>query len=274
MVITNNNINNNINNKDIYNIFCNFKKLYHSIKQNYLLTICTIVQILAMSILYPSNPQAGIAANIIFGFMTYELSCVAGYYVHVMFHNVDFGEKYKSSTIVKSIPKSIDYILQKLVYIADFHDKIHHDSRINKLWYNIAIEAILNIIVEGVGLIALLKIVDFGIQIYGYTLKFNYPILFAWSISYSTIHNINYNIITPICHIQHHINKKTNYGSDFMDILYNTKYDDKPEEINHASINVILSMLFIIFIKDFYKPQNENRISTYFYNLVNWLVSY
>ena len=105
-------------------------------------------------------------------------------------------------------------------------------------------------------------------------MKLNYPILFAWSILYSTIHNVNYNIITPICHIQHHLNEKTNYGIDFMDILFGSKYDDVPEEMNHASLNVILILLFIIFIKDYWKPKKENGVSKYLYNFVNWFVSY
>ena len=252
----------------------NFKKLYEAIKQNYLLSICSIFHVIAMSILYPFNSQNSSFINVTIGFITYALSCVIGYYVHVFIHYVNFEQVYKSINISSYLPKPIDYIIKKIVYIIDFHDKIHHNTKINKLWYNIVIEAISNVIVEGVGLIVLFKILDFGIQIRGHILKFNYPILFAWSLTYATVHNINYNIITPICHIQHHLNKKTNYGSDFMDILFSSKYDDVPEETNHVSLNVILSTLFIIFIKDYWKPKKENGVSKYLYNFVNWFVSY
>jgi len=276
-------VNNNYNsNEKVYEIFDRWKMLFKSLKSNYLLTICIIIQVFALSILYPSNPQVGIIGNIIFGIITFIISIVAGYYVHFFSHILDYEEIYlyicNSSNIVgtlfRKMPKLIKWIFDKFVYLLDFHDKIHHNTNINKQWQNVLIELIMNIYTEGVALIILFKILNFGIQIRDHILKFNYPILFAWSILYSTIHNINYNIITPICHIQHHINEKTNYGIDFMDILFGSKYDDVPEEMNHASLNVILILLFIIFIKDYWKPKKENGISKYLYNFVNWFVSY
>jgi len=255
------------------NIPKRWNKLYESIKQNYLLTICSVVHILAMSVLYPSNLKVGVIGNMLFGIITYSISCIVGYYVHVYVHSVNFEEAYKSSIIKTYLAKPIKWIVEPIIYILDFHDKIHHNTRINKLWYNIAIETISNLFVEGIGLIILLKLINFGINLCGHTFKFNYPILFAWSITYATVHNINYNIITPICHIQHHINKKTNYGSDFMDIIFNSKYDNKPEEMNHISLNVILTMLLIMYIKDYIKPNKENLISSYLYNIINWFIT-
>lgn len=276
-------VNNNYNsNEKVYEIFDRWKMLFKSLKSNYLLTICIIIQVFALSILYPSNPQVGIFGNVIFGIITFIISIVVGYYVHVFSHILDYEEIYlyicNSSnifgTLFRKMPKPIKWIFDKFVYLLDFHDKIHHNTNINKQWQNVIIEFLMNIYTEGVLLIILFKILNVGIQIRGQILKFNYPILFAWSILYSTIHNINYNIITPICHIQHHLNEKTNYGIDFMDILFGSKYDDVPEEMNHASLNVILILLFIIFIKDYWKPKKENGFSKYLYNFVNWFVSY
>ena len=276
-------VNNNYNsNEKVYEIFDRWKMLFKSLKSNYLLTVCIIIQVFALSILYPSNPQVGIFGNVIFGIITFIISIVVGYYVHVFSHILDYEEIYlyicNSSNIVgtlfRKMPKPIKWIFDKFVYLLDFHDKIHHNTNINKQWQNVFIELLMNIYTEGVALIILFKILNFGIQIRGHILKFNYPILFAWSILYATIHNINYNIITPICHIQHHLNEKTNYGIDFMDILFGSKYDDVPEEMNHASLNVILILLFIIFIKDYWKPKKENGFSKYLYNFVNWFVSY
>ncbi len=276
-------VNNNYNsNEKVYEIFDRWKMLFKSLKNNYLLTICIIIQVFALSILYPSNPQVGIFGNVIFGIITFIISIVIGYYVHVFSHILDYEEIYLYicrspnfvGTLFRKMPKPIKWIFDKFVYLLDFHDKIHHNTNINKQWQNVLIEMFMNIYTEGVSLIILFKILNFGIQIRGHIFKFNYPILFAWSILYATIHNVNYNIITPICHIQHHLNEKTNYGIDFMDILFGSKYDDVPEEMNHASLNVILILLFIIFIKDYWKPKKENRISKYLYNFVNWFVSY
>jgi len=276
-------VNNKYNsNKKVYEIFDRWKMLFQSLKSNYLLSTCIIIQVFALSILYPSNPQIGIFGNVIFGIITFVISIVTGYYVHVFSHILDYEEVYlyicNSSNIfgriLRKMPKPIKWIFDKFVYLLDFHDKVHHNTNVNKQWQNVLIELFMNIYTEGVALIILFKILNFGIQIRGHILKFNYPILFAWSILYSTIHNVNYNIITPICHIQHHLNEKTNYGIDFMDILVGSKYDDVPEEMNHASLNVILILLFIIFIKDYWKPKKENGVSKYLYNFVNWFVSY
>ena len=265
-----------LNKIDKWNMF------YKSIKINLVLVFCFIVQILGLAILYPSNPTMGAFGNIVCGIITFIISVVSGYYVHVYSHMFDYENKYcnlfNSSNIaghvLRSLPKPIKWIIEKYVYLLNFHNKIHHNTNINKQWHNIIIETMLNILTEGVFLITLFKLLNFGIKIRGHIFTFNYPILFAWSILYATIHNINYNIITPICHIQHHLNEKNNYGIDFMDILFGSKYDDVPEEINHASLNVILILLFIIFIKDFCKPTNDNGISTYLYNFINWFVSY
>lgn len=275
-------INNNYNSNDkLFKLIERFKLLYSSLLKNYLLSCCIVIQIIGFSILYPSNKNIGLIGNILFGFITFIISILIGYYTHVLSHLFDYEEIYKnifnSSNIIgyslRKLPKSIQWILNKFVYLLDFHDKIHHDTKINKEWKNFLIELLMNVYTEGVYMIMLLKYFDFGIHINGYVFKFNYTILFAWSILYATIHNINYNIITPTCHIQHHLNESTNYGIDFMDIVLGSKYDDNPEEMNHASLNVIIIMLIIIFIKDFYNPTHDNGFSIYIYNFISWFIS-
>jgi uncharacterized membrane protein YeaQ/YmgE (transglycosylase-associated protein family) len=256
-----------------------WKMFYDSLKKNYLLTICLIIQIFAFSILYPSNPTFGMIINIILGIVTFIIGTILGYCVHVLSHLFNFKEifetYYKSSNtfghLLRKLPKSIMWLLYKIIYLLDFHDKIHHNTNINSNWKNIIIETLMNLYTEGIALIIFLKLLDFGVQLRGQIYKLNYPILFAWSILYTTIHNINYKIITPICHIQHHKDKNTNYGIDFMDIIFETKYDNNSEEMNHGALNVILIMLLIIFLKDLYKP--KNILMKFFYNSINWLVT-
>lgn len=273
-------VNNNYNsNKRLVHLVGRWKMMFDSLKKNYLLTIVIIIQIVAFSILYPSNPNGGDYTNILFGFITFILSALSGYYVHVFSHLFDYEDLYmniyNSSTIVgrvlRKLPRFIQYLISKFVYLLDFHDKIHHDTNINKRWYNLLIEGIMNIYTEGVALILLFKGLDFGIHIRGYVFKMNYSILFAWSIMYATIHNINYNIITPVCHFQHHLDESTNYGIDFLDILLGSKYDNIPEEMNHAALNIILIMIVIIIFKDFYKPSGKYMIQIY--NYIYWFMA-
>lgn len=273
-------INNNYySNKKVYEIFDRWKMLLNSLKKNYLFVVCIIVQVFGLSILYPSNSNVGYFGNILFGIITFIVSIIIGYYVHVFSHLFDYKDIYTNLTksknwlgyLLRNMPSPIQFILNKIVYLLDFHDKIHHDTNINKKWQNIAIEILMNIYTEGIALILMCKFLDFGIKIRSYIFKLNYPILFAWSILYATIHNINYNIITPVCHIQHHLNESTNYGIDFMDIIFGSKYDNNPEEMNHASFNVIIIMLFIIFIKDYYQP--NNKISKNIYNFISWFIT-
>ena len=278
---TNNKFNSAVVNSKLLN---NWDLLYSSIKKNFMLVACIIVQIVCFSILYPSNPSIGSIGNIFYGFITFNVSIVSGYYVHVYSHLYDYQELYnsfyKSSNIIgyllQKMPTPIKWVINKIVFFLDFHDKIHHNTAINKQWHNILIETLMNMYTEGLGLILFFKLFDFAIHFGGYVFRFNYPILFAWCLLYSSIHNINYNIIRPICHIQHHINEKTNYGIDFMDIIIGSKFDNIPEEMNHASLNVILIMLLIIFLKDFcnYNSNSDNTFMKYFYYFVFWFISY
>ena len=63
---------------------------------------------------------------------------------------------------------------------------------------------------------------------------------------------INYDIIKPISHKNHHLNVNTNYDILLWDTILNTKYDynDIIEDVNHCSYNiVILTILIVCFIK-------------------------
>ena len=71
---------------------------------------------------------------------------------------------------------------------------------------------------------------------------------------YATIHNINYNIIHPLTHQQHHWNDKTNYGIDIWDIIIGSKYDwNEVETYNHTAINLIVITAVIYYISNKFK---------------------
>ena len=87
----------------------------------------------------------------------------------------------------------------------------------------------------------------------GLKITLNNSILMLWALFYATVHNINYNLTHPIEHKNHHMDAKTNYGIDIVDIILNTKYNTiyHPEKTtfedhNHASINIILITIYLI----------------------------
>ena len=47
-------------------------------------------------------------------------------------------------------------------------------------------------------------------------------------------------------HKEHHKNKYTNYGLDSFDILFDSKYSNKIENYNNASINVVILTIIIL----------------------------
>ena len=121
----------------------------------------------------------------------------------------------------------------------DFHDMTHHNSDINKKPINIIYEFINNIAMQG----GILSIVIYASQYY------SFPGIMLWALMYATVHNINYLIIPPKTHQNHHKNKHSSYGIDIWDVLFNTKNDpDEIEVYNHMSINLILITLGIVYL--------------------------
>ena len=162
----------------------------------------------------------------------------AGYTIHVISHNFNIRFLLNGNNIFLQ-NKTINNFITKIIDTYEFHDKIHHDINVNKKIHNIFYEFFLNILTQGLGLILLiefLKILD-------------YRVIFLWAFFYTSVHNINYNIMHPTTHKNHHTNCKTNYGIDLMDILFNTKYDKNDiENFNHASINILLFTFIIYFL--------------------------
>ena len=78
----------------------------------------------------------------------------------------------------------------------------------------------------------------------------DWRIFLFWGLFYASIHMINYSIIMPSVHRDHHKNKYTNHGIDIMDIIMGSKYDwNDLEDHNHYSINmIILTFLFYNFV--------------------------
>ena len=268
---TNNNRNTDYN-KSIYKIIEKNKTIKGYCKRQKIFILTILVQTIILSIINPSCSTSCVFTNIIIGIITLFISMYLGYYVHVLSHTINakmlFLDLRNSNTFIgrqiRKLPIFLQFIMKNMFYFNDFHDTIHHNSKINKIWYNVIIEIIMNLCVEGVYLIIFLKIIDIFISIKGHKFRLNYSVIFAWSLLYTTIHHINYNIIEPICHMQHHKNKNTNYGLDFLDVMFDSKYNEYEEDMTYASINNIVILLFIIWIK---KTSNKY----YVIRMLKWL---
>ena len=229
-------------------LFKNTNKVIESIIINYQFWTISIVCIYLITV----NGNTG--NNFIEGILSFALAIFSGYVVHYIAHSYDFGKLYKETdwSVFKYLRsrKTIDkYITNTLLYTVDFHDKIHHDTKINKKWYNVIIEFIQNVLSEG-GFLVLLAY-TLKIHFRGYTFQFNKTIFLVWGLLYASVHNINYAFHENQQHINHHINPRTNYAMDVLDIMFDTKYDiNNIEDINfNGGLNIIIITFFIIYFK-------------------------
>ena len=147
--------------------------------------------------------------------------------------------------------KKMNRIMETIIYYScDFHDKIHHDTSINKKPLNWFMEFFQNLLMEGGGLILFAQWCNFSINIKNFKFKLNRSVLLLWGLLYASVHNINYILLGCNQHTNHHIDPKTNYGIDTLDILFDTKYDiNNIENINHGAINMVVITLIVWYFK-------------------------
>lgn len=213
--------------------------LLKSIKLNYVFYSILLVCLFIIS--YYTN------SSFLWCVITFMYVSFSGYFTHYLSHTINLTEMYKGYLLTKSdnylskIP-GMDRYLFFLCEIFDFHRETHHDTSINKKFNNKVYEFIMNFITQS-GLLLLFIL---------FTKYLNYYVCFLWGFFYATVHIINYDILKPESHKNHHINVKTNYDILFWDTILNTKYNynDIIEDVNHCSYNiVILTILIVCFIK-------------------------
>jgi len=214
--------------------------IYKSIKQNYIFYIAILfcLYIFTQCSHNKSNFMYGIGSMIFITFYGYAIH----YLSHFMGNTV--SELYKSYDNIFTRNKYFDWFAQHLIYFGEFHSRVHHDTDINKTYKNISLEFINNLITQGCAIIFL-----------KYALKFiDNRVILLWALYYATVHNINYNMIHPLTHKQHHLNNRTNYGIDIWDILIGSKYDwNEVETHNHTAINLIVIAVVIYYISNKFK---------------------
>jgi hypothetical protein len=229
-------------------LFKNLSVVMKSFKINFLFWIISVICIISITEFSDDKSYAN-------SFITYILAMLLGWYIHYLSHAYDLLEMYKNANnrVIHLLKKNeyVDTIMMNLIkYTTDFHDKIHHNTKINKEPFNLIWETFQNFLMEGGLLILFSKYFNFKIQLGNHVFKFNKAILLLWGLLYATVHNINYIFLGCEQHVNHHKNVKTNYGIDMLDILFDTKYDiNNIEDINHGALNLLIITLVIIYFK-------------------------
>ena len=106
-------------------------------------------------------------------------------------------------------------------------------------------------------------------HIFGTTLL-NGLVSIFFSIFYTSLHFINYGYFhINNVHELHHQFPRTNLAPDYYDIVFNTKnkFNDKVENMDHHTINIIVVTIMMLFIKklysyDTYKPILKSLLNT------------
>jgi len=94
------------------------------------------------------------------------------------------------------------------------------------------------------------------------TIFFNPWVLLFFILFYSSVHNINYSYLhINNVHKLHHEFYNTNIGPDILDIIFETKHpsEDTVENTNHYIPNIIITFLFVIFLKYLWNIDNNKK---------------
>ena len=212
-------------------------KLYSALKESIIVNKWFYFSlILCFYMFKQSNPEKTSYITLVF---SYIFIMIAGHVSHRISHHLNFTDIYNKFK-KNNINPCMDNILSKTCKVLDFHSTTHHDSEINKQPVNILYEFLNNMLAQGGFFILIVTFVKHFID---------FRVISMWMLAYATNHNINYLFLKPSTHRDHHLDGNTNYGIDFADILFDTKYDlDDVENHNHISINLILVTLLIIYI--------------------------
>jgi hypothetical protein len=88
-------------------------------------------------------------------------------------------------------------------------------------------------------------------------------IIFVY-IFYSTVHNINYSVFhVNNTHEAHHACVETNIGPDICDIIFDTKGGTPIENTDHYIINIVCSLLIVIFLNKIWVHSNDDYKAVY-----------
>jgi hypothetical protein len=206
-----------------------------SVKQNYIFYIALIACLYAFS-KSDNSKYSFIIALVTIIFITFY-----GYLMHFISHsmNTTFSRIYSQYDNFFTRNKYANWFASNFIYFMEFHATTHHDTSVNKQFKNVVLEIMNNLATQGVILI----IVKYFLNL------LDNRVILLWAFFYATVHNMNYIIVKPSTHREHHLDDKTNYGIDIWDILIGSKYDwNNIETHNHTAINLIVITAVIMYI--------------------------
>ena len=255
-----------------YNFLDRMKYFGKNLKKNMVFWISFAVAIIIISILY--GGQSNFLKNSLTGCISVMVAMLIGYVVHLIAHLMDYEKAYddlvnNNKNFLGKFSESFHKFIKILIrYTFGFHDVIHHNSSINKKWYNIIIEGIQNLFMEGGFLIVFSILTDFGIKLGKEIYKLNHSVILLWALLYTTVHLINYRIVHPNAHINHHMDYYKNLSlTDFFDLFFGTKYNKEDiQDLKHFTFNVIVICILIIFLK-------SNKINNRILNKIKYFLS-
>jgi hypothetical protein len=177
--------------------------------------------------MYWLSPKHGFLVSL----LTVTLVSLYSFGMHYISHHLLCMDWYNQYDTMITRSPTVGGFLRMLFKFTDSHAVIHHDSSVNKLWYNVLLEFVNNFVSQGGMLIALKYLLQ----------KANSKAILFWALFYPAVHNINYRFVYSKVHYQHHCDPTTNYFMDIWDILIGTKYDwSTVESHNHAAITAIV----------------------------------
>ena len=219
--------------------------IYKSVKQNYIFYIVLIACLYAFAKDTNSNSNSNSNINSKYSFIiavgTICFITLYGYMMHFISHslNTNLSRIYSQYDNFFTRNKYTNSLAKKFIYFMEFHATTHHDSDVNKQFKNIVLEFLNNLATQGVMLIMVKYLLNF----------LDNRVVLLWAFFYATVHNMNYVIVKPSTHKEHHIDDKTNYGIDIWDILIGSKYDwNNIETHNHTAINLIVITAVILYL--------------------------
>jgi hypothetical protein len=186
-----------------------------------------IVAIGCMYILSFGNSNTSFCSTV----FTFIGASVFGYIMHYISHFYKFKLNYQESNSMCKDYWATNSIAEGVCALLDYHDDYHHDTEINKQWLHVTLEFVTNFIIQGLYPAAIIQLCSY----------LDIRIVLLWGVFYATFHIINYSIVKPNTHKDHHFHSDKNYGLDIHDIIFGTKCDwTDIEDYNHYSINLIL----------------------------------
>ena len=188
-------------------------------------------------------------------FITFVASVYLGYDLHRKTHIRNVTKFYDEMdnpivTYIRENTPRLDAAVKWFACHGDFHVEVHHDSTVNRKPYNVLVEVYQNLLTEGLIAAALCYLLNPSATICGITIRPHIPTVVFWSLLYTSVHNINYDIIRPKEHVNHHLFPDTNFGIDLLDILCDTKHEPEGFEIMHHAVpNIVGITLLILYFR-------------------------